>query len=333
MTDLDPGPLFEMLTAYEGSMVLMASNELGIFDELSEAGLSAADLASRLAASSRSTEMLLNACVAVGLLHKTGQTFHNTPLTEAFLVRGKPNYLGRVVAKEQEFYGPWGRLAQAVREDKAQLAPMSERLRRDPATARNFLLALHDLAQLFGTPLPNYVDLSRRKKLLDVGGGVGTYSIMLAQSNPQLRAVVLDLPPVRELAEEMIAGNGLSDRISFEAGDYQAASLGEGYDVILLANILHDNPMQSCKELLRKSHDALAEGGLLVINDFFLNDDKSSPPVGAIFSLVMLLENQGAAAYPAEEIKGWVLDAGFVDPVVRPLPDPSPMVVIVARKA
>jgi hypothetical protein len=130
----------------------------------------------------------------------------------------------------------------------------------------------------------------------------------------------------------MIAGNGLTDRISFEASDYQAASLGEGYDVILLANILHDNPVASCRELLRKSHDALVEGGLVIVNEFFLDADKTGPPVGAIFSLVMLLENQGAGAYPAEEIKGWLLDAGFVDPVVRPLPDPSPMVVIVAHK-
>ena len=68
------------------------------------------------------------------------------------------------------------------------------------------------------------------------------------------------------------------------------------------------------------------------VNEFLLNQDGASPPVGAIFSLLMMLENQGAAEYPIEQIKGWLLEAGFVDPVAHRLPDPSPMVVVVARK-
>ncbi len=333
MSKLDPGPLLEMLTAYQSSMILMASSELGIFDELSHGGLTVAHVAGLVGTAIRTTEMLLNACVAIGLLHKTGQTFENSLLAETFLVRGKPDYLGRVVAKEQEFYDPWGRLAEAIRQDKAQLPPMAERLSGDPETARNFLLALHDLVLLFGTGLPDVVDMEGRKKLLDVGGGVGTYSILLAQRYPELRAVVLDLRPVRELAEETIASYGLSDRISFRGGDYEAPSLGEGYDVILLANVLHDNTVPACKELLRKSHDALVDEGLVVINEFFLEEDKSGPPAGAIFSLIMLLENQGAAAYSAGEIKEWLLEAGFQDPVARRLPQPSSMVVITGRKA
>ncbi len=333
MSELDPGPLLEMLTAYQSSMILMAGSELGIFDALRGGSLTAAEVASRLATAPRTTEMLLNASVAVGLLRKTGQTFENSPLAQAFLVRRNPDYLGRVVAKEQEFYDPWGRLAESVRQDKAQLPPMLERLRGDPNTAQNFLLALHDLALLFGTSLPDVVELEGRNKLLDVGGGVGTYSVLLAQRYPELQAVVLDLPPVRKLAEEMIASYGLSDRISFQGGDYEASSLGEGYDVILLASVLHDNPVPACKELLFKSHDALVDEGLVVINEFFLDEDKTGPPVGAIFSLIMLLENQGAAAYSAEEIKEWLLEAGFQDPVAQRLPEPSPIVVITGRKA
>jgi 2-polyprenyl-3-methyl-5-hydroxy-6-metoxy-1,4-benzoquinol methylase len=333
MSELDPGPLLEMLTAYQSSMILMASSELGIFDELGGGGLAAAEVASRLTTAPRTTEMLLNACVAVGLLRKTGQRFENSPLAQAFLVGRNPDYLGRVVAKEQEFYDPWGKLAESVRRDKAQLPPMLERLRGDPNTAQNFLFALHDLALLFGASLPDVVHLEGRNKLLDVGGGVGTYSILLAQRHPELQAVVLDLPPVRTLAEEMIASYGLSDRISFQSGDYEAPTLGEGYDVILLANVLHDNPVPACKELLFKSQDALVDGGLVVINEFFLDAHKTGPPVAAIFSLIMLLENQGASAYSAEEIKEWLLEAGFQDPVAQRLPEPSPMVVITGRKA
>jgi 2-polyprenyl-3-methyl-5-hydroxy-6-metoxy-1,4-benzoquinol methylase len=332
MTDLDTGSLLEMLYAYQGTAILMASNELGIYDVLAGGPLTGQEAAAHLGTAPRSTILLLNACVALGLLQKSGARYTNSPAAERLLVRGRPGYLGRVVTKEQEFYQPWGRVPQAVREDRAQLPPMEERLRQSPATARNFLLALHDLALLNSSALPKYVDLTGRHKLLDVGGGVGSFSLLLGEQNPELHAVVLDLPPVRELAEETIASRGLSDRITFQAGDYRAPSLGEGYDVVLLSNILHDNGEQSCRELLAKAHRALAHGGLVVVNEFFLADDGSSPPVGAIFSLLMMLENHGAAEYPAEQIKAWLLEAGFGDPVAHRLPEPSPMVVLLAHK-
>jgi ubiquinone/menaquinone biosynthesis C-methylase UbiE len=332
MTQLDSGPLLQMLYAYQGSAILMGSNELGVYELLADEPLSAQEVASRLGSPTRSTELLLNACVAVGLLHKTGDRYSNSPLSNELLVPGTPGYLGRVVTKEQEFYGPWGLVARAVRGDQAQLPAMAQRLHKAPATARNFLLALHDLGLLNAGQLPDYVDLTGRRKLLDVGGGVGTFSILLAQKNPDLRAVVLDLPEVRELAEQTIASYGLSDRIAFQAGDYNAPSLGDGYDMVLLSNILHDNTEESCRQLLAKSHRALVEGGLVAVHEFFLEDNGTSPAVGAIFSLLMMLENQGAAEYPSEQIKKWLLDTGFVDPVAHQLPQPSPMVVVVASK-
>ena len=332
MTGPDLGSLLEMLYAYQGSAILMGSHELGIYEVLADGPLNTQEIASALGSAPRSTMLLVNACVALGLLHKMGDEYANSPLAAEFLVPGKPGYLGRVVTKEQEFYQPWGQVSQAVREDKAQLPPMTARLEQNPDTARNFLLALHDLGLLNATALPDYVDLTGHKKLLDVGGGVGTFSILLAERNPELRAVVMDLPQVRELAEQTIASCSLGDRIEFQGGDYIALSLGEGYDVVLLSNILHDNTEESCRQLLAKSYRALVEGGLVVINEFLLNQDGASPTVGAIFSLLMMLENQGAAEYPVEQIKGWLLEAGFVDPEAHQLPDPSPMVVVVARK-
>ncbi len=332
MTEISCGPLLEMLYAYQGSAILMGSHELGVYDALAQEPLTAGEIASRLGTASRSTELLLNACVAVGLLQKTGEKYKNSPLADRFLVKGNPGYLGRVVAKEQEFYGPWGKLVPAVRSDQAQLPPMRRRLQEQPATAGNFLLALHDLALINGSALPDYVDLAGRRKLLDVGGGVGTYSILLAQKNPQLEAVILDLPAVRELAEETIASYGLSDRISFQEGDFSAPCPAKGYDAVLLANILHDNTEEVGKRLLRKSHDALVEGGQIIVTEFYLEENGASPPVSAIFALLMMLENQGAAEYPAQTITQWLAEAGFLEAVARKLPEPSPMVVIVARK-
>jgi len=332
MTESHTAKLLEILYGYQDSAILMASNELGIYDALADRPLTGQELADRLGTAPRSTILLLNGCVALGLLEKAGDIYSNSPMAEELLIKGKAAYLGRVVAKEQEFYPPWGRVSQAVREDRAQLPSMGERLRQDPATARNFLLALHDLALLNGSALPDSVDLTGRRRLLDVGGGVGTYSILLAQKNPELEAVVVDLPAVRELAEETIASHGLSDRISFLTGDFGASCGARGYDVVLLANILHDNTEEACQRLLHNSHDSLAEGGLIIITEFYLEENGVSPAVSAVFSLLMMLENQGAAEYPAEQIKRWLSEAGFKNPSVHRLPEPSPMVAVVGHK-
>jgi len=332
MTEMDCGPLLGMLYAYQDSALLMGSHELGVYDVLADEPLSSGEVAHRLGSAPRSTMLLLNACVAIGLLQKSGAKYSNSPLADAFLVKGKPGYLGRVVTKEQEFYGPWRKLPSAVRADEAQLPPMHQRLQEQPATARNFLLALHDLALLNGSALPEYVDLAGRRRLLDVGGGVGSYSILLAQRNPQLEVVVLDLPGVRELAEQTIASYGLSERMSFQEGDFNASCRGKEYDAVLLANILHDNTEDACRELLRKSREALAEGGQIIITEFYLDEDGVSPPVSAIFSVLMMLENRGAAEYPANTILEWLAEAGFKDAVAHKLPQPSPMVVLAARK-
>src|SRR5690606_24141523 len=114
---------------------------------------------------------------------------------------------------------------------------------RDPNWVRDFTLALYDMARIAAPTIatalePLITSLGRPVTVIDVGGGHGGYSLELAHRFPDLRAVVFDLPPVIEVAREIIAETGLRDRVTARAGDFRADSLGSGYDVALLFGVL-----------------------------------------------------------------------------------------------
>jgi SAM-dependent methyltransferase len=158
--------------------------------------------------------------------------------------------------------------------------------------------------------LARSVDFSRRRLLLDVGGGSGVYSIAIARRHPALRAIVFDLPPVLEVARERIRGAGLEARVSTAAGDFFADPWPEGADAVLFSSVLHDWSPETCRRLLRKAADALPRGGLLVVREMFADDEGPGPLYAAMSSVTMLLETEGEN-YPWRAYESWLEAAGF----------------------
>jgi 16S rRNA G1207 methylase RsmC len=115
------------------------------------------------------------------------------------------------------------------------------------------------------------LDLSRHCAVLDVGGGSGVMSIALAKKNPHLRACILDIAPVCEIAARNARRAGLTRRIRTLAGDIREA-LPEGYDVVLLCDI-----GAVPEQLLENAFRSLPAGGLVVLVDRFLSDDGTRP--------------------------------------------------------
>jgi cyclopropane fatty-acyl-phospholipid synthase-like methyltransferase len=176
-----------------------------------------------------------------------------------------------------------------------------------------FIGAMECLARRRAPILAEQVDLSDARRLLDVGGGPGTYSIEFCKRYPRLEATVFDLPQVVPIARKRIAEAGLAGRISAEAGDYQADPLGAGYDVALLFSILHSNGPDENRRLLSKTFRALNPGGRALILEFLVDDSKTRPAFGALFGINMLVNTQQGDVYSESEIRGWLEDAGFVE--------------------
>jgi SAM-dependent methyltransferase len=313
-------------------MVLFAASELDVFTNISLGHTTVDTLTAACGAQREPLRMLLEWCVADGTLTSDGTRYQNTPATQAYLVRGQPAYAANGLKYAQDLYPAWGELTSLMRTGRPAIDPESI-LGDDTAKTRAFIFAMHERARGLGSILPAMVDFNGRRRLLDVGGGPGTYSIALVQKTAGLRASVLDLPGVLEITKEIVESNGCSDRIDLLPGSYLTTPFGSGYDAALMSGMMHREHEAECRLLLEKAFGALEPGGLLVVSDVFFEDDrKNTPPFALSFALNMMLTSNHGSAHAKTEMSRWMIDAGFHDIDIRPLPPPNPHTLIIGRK-
>lgn len=318
--------------AYRSSMVLFAATDLDVFSALGTGPKTAAELAALRGVPAEPLRLLLESCVAEGLLEKEADRFKNTPATEVFLVKDRPTYAGHGLKYAEDLADAWRGLAGLVRTGRPSIQPESI-LGDDKARTRHFVLAMHERAKGMSSVLPHGADFRGRRRLLDVGGGPGTYSMALVGQTPGLKSTVLDLPGVLEVTREIVDRHGYSDRIELRPGNYLTSPFGTGFDAVLLSGMMHRETADTCRMLLRKAFDALDPGGLVVVSDvFFENDEKNSPPFAIHFALNMMLTSDEGSAHAKTETARWVEEAGFGQVQVRDLPPPNPHALVTGIK-
>jgi predicted O-methyltransferase YrrM len=324
--------LQQLALAHRSSMVLFAASELDVFTKIGLGHTTVDALASACGAQREPLRMVLEWCVADGTLTFDGTHFHNTPATAAYLVKGQPAYAANGLKYAQDLYPVWGGLTGLVRTGRPAIDPDTI-LGDDKEKTRAFIYAMHERARGLGSVLPAGVDFSGRRRLLDVGGGPGTYSMALVQKTPGLTSTVLDLPGVLEITREIVDTHGYADRISMLPGDYLTTPFGTGFDAVLLSGMMHREREAEVRLLLRKSFDALEPGGLVVVSDVFFEDDrKNSPPFALSFALNMMLTSHHGSAHAKTEMHRWMSETGFIRIDLRPLPPPNPHTLVVGYK-
>lgn len=313
--------LLDLSGGYWSTCALHAGVKLGVFTPLAGEPLTAPDVASRVNCDSRGLAMLLNALAAMGLLDKKEETFVATPFAAEFLSRTSPAYLGHIIMHHHHLMSSWAHLDQAVQSG----APIRERVSHEDAAAsrESFLMGMFNLATLVAPKIVGSIDLAGRRRLLDLGGGPGTYAIHFCQHNPELSAVICDLPTTRDFAEQTVERFGLAGRISFVARDFESEELPTGFDVAWLSHILHGVGPQACDGILQKTIAALEPGALILIQEFILDDTRDAPVFPALFSLNMLLGTPDGQAYSEAELIGMLTAAGAIEPRRLPLELPN----------
>jgi predicted O-methyltransferase YrrM len=137
----------------------------------------------------------------------------------------------------------------------------------------------------------------------------------------------MDLADVLPITQEHIRRAGVADRVSTRAGDMLHDDLGSNYDLVLLSAICHMFSAEENRQLLRRIQQALAPGGRVVVQDFILEADKTSPKFAALFSLNMLVATSAGASYSEPEYTEWMRGAGFGDIKRVRMPGPSGLMI------
>lgn len=331
MAAADPSAIVRLSTAYWDSQVLLTANRLRLFDALAGGARSADEVAAELALDARSTALLLRACAGLGLLELEGGRFRNAPAAAAFLVSASPAYMGTVIRYSDQLYGAWGQLEQSLRSGQPAL-PAETYLGDDPARTRAFVLAMHERALGIARALVGVLDLAGRRALLDVGGGPGTYSVLLTERFPGLRAEVLELPGVAAVARELVAAAGAAARVQLRDGDYHVADFGRGKDVVLMSGMFHRESAADCRGLVERAVACLEPGGLLVVSDVFTDPGGAQPVFAAMFGLNMMLTAPAGGVHADADVQGWMHACGLADIRTVPLPPPMPHRVVLGVK-
>jgi cyclopropane fatty-acyl-phospholipid synthase-like methyltransferase len=196
--------------------------------------------------------------------------------------------------------------------------------------AAQFTAAMDCRGVYLAQALAKKLDLGGRRSLLDIAGGSGIYACSLCAHFDQLRASVLEKPPVDKITSGAVAKRGFAQRVSVIASNMLAAPLPEGFDVHLFSNVLHDWDVPAVKLLINKSFAALADGGMLIIHDAHLNEDKTGPLHVAEYS-VMLMHSTEGRCYSTAEMTSYLTEAGFA--TVKFIPTVTARSIITAEKA
>lgn len=305
--------LMQSMRSFQESRLLLTAVELDVFTAIG-AGAPALLVAERMRTNARATETLLNALVAVGALTKQDGIFRNTPDTARYLVAGSPDNARPALMHTVHMWKSWSSLTESVQIGTAAEPPALER--NDSGRIESFIAAMHRNAETTAREVVQAVGAAGVRRMLDVGGGSGAYSIAFATANAKISAEVLDLGSVVPIAQKHVAAAGLDDRISTRTGDLTTDDFGRDYDLVLLSAICHMLSPQENMDLFRRSRIALAAGGRLVIRDFVLDRDKTLPKAAALFAVHMLVNTRGGSTYSEDEYRSWLAEAGFSN-VVR----------------
>jgi SAM-dependent methyltransferase len=303
--------LLQMSGSYWSVCALHAGVELEIFTILDGTPRSAVEVAQQCSSDPRGTAMLLDSLTALDLLEKLDNAYVSTQFAATNLSKMSPGYLGHIIMHHHHLVSGWARLHESVQSGGPLRKDDSHG--NDENLRESFLMGMFNLASQLAPRIAASIDLSQCSHLLDLGGGPGTYAIHFCLANPDLKSIIYDLPTTRSFAEKTVARFDLSDRIRFTAGDYHVDTLSDGFDAAWLSHILHIDGSMACAALLRKAVAALKPGGILLVQEFILDDAKDGPLFPALFSLNMLLGTEAGQSYSGRELAAMMTAAGLTN--------------------
>lgn len=298
--------LMRLANGFAESKTLLIANDLGLFTALGNRARRVDELARACRTTKEGIRLLANALVGLKLLTTSRGLYRNSLLARTFLDSSSPRSVTNLLWLLTHHWSDWTEMDQVIRTGRTGWASITE----SAEFRRKFALAMHERSLVLAPPTVATIRLpNRRIRVLDLGGGPGSYSIALAQRYPQLTGLIVDQSVA--VARSLIKQRRLQDRLAVRAGDVFRAKLGSDYDAVLTGNLLHDFDEQNNRRLIRRIHEALKPGGKVFIVEFFLDKSLTKPVEASVFSLIMYKFTPGGRSYGWHEIEKWLKEFGF----------------------
>jgi len=326
-----PAPTIRRLqTGVAPALAVQAGMELELFTALAEGPADAAQAARRLGVAEERLAPLLYALVLTELVELRDGLFANSAEADEYLVKGRRRYIGGVHELWSDMWRADLLTARSIRTGKPQAK--HDFVEGDREALAAFIRGLAALALPRGRRLAKEFDFSRCRSVIDVGGGSGSTLIGLCEANPQLRATVLDLPAVADIARTMLRDTPHAERISVIAGDITAAPPEGRFDAAMCVQLIQVLSPQDAGRAILHMGRALEPGGTIyIIGTGILDNSRLAPTMGVFLNVSFLNIYDDGHAYTKAQYFDWLKAAGCVEPQRRTLEDETG--IIWARKA
>jgi O-methyltransferase domain/Dimerisation domain len=318
--------LTDSALGFAPAMMIHAAAQTGVFDILYKEPKTLPELAQAIGGSERALRFLLEGLLSLRIVERHQAHFSLPSETAAFLVRGKPDYVGHL----GQMAADWVRLPEIVWTGK----PLSSINR--PGQGGEYFLGLTEslfqmhsqAAAVFADALATQWKLASHQPLniLDVAAGSGIWGIAAAKRLPQSRLTAIDWPKIIPATEHYARANGLADRFRGLPGDIHGVDFGTQNHLVILGHILHSEGEAGSRRLITKAAASLVPGGLLAITEYILNDDRSGPSHAACFALTMLMLTDSGDVFTFPQIRQWLTDANLKTPSLSQLPNSNSLI-------
>jgi SAM-dependent methyltransferase len=322
-----PDKVMQLITGGWACSILGTAARHGIFTALEGKPDTVENVAKKTGISVRGAQALLDGLTGLGLLNLSGGRYQNTSDASAFLVKGKPSYLGAMAEVMLEDFGTWQKMPEAAKTGLPSAANTTDMA--DNPFWHQLVPAIAALSYPIAQMSAERLGIAKAGAVswLDVGGGSGVFSAVWLGTNKQATGFQLDWPNVNKIGRGFVANFGVADRFQTIDGDYHTADFGSAkYDFAIYSHIAHSEPPAKNIAVFRKLRKALKPGGTLMIHDLILNDDRMGHPFAMMFTSQMLVATKEGSTYRQADYRAWLGEAGFKSVEIVPTPTPSTLI-------
>ncbi len=322
-TAVTPDSLFQIASGFMAAKHLFIANEVGLFEHLGGGSASLDDLARRSGIARQRLRIVADAMVTLGLLEQQDGRYRNGPVAAAFLSGTTPTDLRPFLRFwDRLSYPTWARFEAAVRTGQGQST-----LHLAEEEQRIFSEGVEAIQAGPAQALPTVYDFSPHRRLLDVGGGTGSWLSAILRHYPDLQATLFELPEAAALARRQLATDPATRQVAVVAGDFFADPLPGGHDAVLIANVAHLFSPEHNRALLRATRQTIPDGARLLLVDFWTDPTHTEPPFAALMAGEFLSITGEGDVYSVEDVTGWLGETGWRLVEHRPVAGPISAIV------
>ncbi|RMH09196.1 MAG: methyltransferase [Nitrospirae bacterium] len=318
-------PILRIASGFLAAKQLFVANEVGLFDALSRGPATLNELATQLHLPARTLRIVADALVALGIIERRDKTYAHSAVSYAFLSGSGSDDLRPFLRFWNRLsYPNWMHYEQAIRGETPRIRTPQEWTDEE---SRIFSEGVEAITASTARALAESYDFHPHVRLIDVGGGTGSFLVTILERYSQLECTLFELPSVLAVAQQKLSRTPFTHKITLMPGDFLQVPLPPGHDVILMANVIHLLAPDNIRHLLRRARQAVPMGARLLLVDFWTDATHTSPTFAALMAGEFLLVSREGDVYSVEEITQWLQETGWKLNEHRPLAGPASLVV------